>query len=152
MYRLKIFAVQWLAVIAVLMACNLVYHAYFNTYTAADLEYAHTYAAETLALSEEMAAKGEALAARSPQAAGEYFLDGERIFSELKYAAVHLKGRQAEDFVYVFVLLEEWCRLSAEAAGRPEDADTRLRAACYLSTAQSELKFIRTKQYGSINW
>jgi len=151
MYRLKIFAIQWLLVVAVLMACSLLYQAYWSGYTAEDIDYAHTCAAETLALTERMAAQAEALGARSPQAAGEYFLDGERVFSELKYAAVHLKGQLAEDFVFVFVLLEEWCRLSAEAADKPQEPELRRKAAGYLAEARAELMLIKTKQYGGTN-
>lgn len=117
-----------------------------NRYSQEEIDYAHEYAAQMLAVMDQMAAEGEILEGRSDQKF-DYYSNGEEKFDGLKHAALFLKGEMAEDFVYALQLAEDWCRYSTEAALRPTQDNPAKMATARYNQARAELRALMVKQY-----
>lgn len=137
----------WLILALILAAVSYLLGPYLNTCRDDDVAYAREYAGEMLLLLEQISLKAENFA--GTQAAAAYYLDAADELDRRKQAAVHLRGELAEDFVYAFAWAEEWCRESAAALSRPQDAAARRRAVAARDRARKEFTAIRSKDYKS---
>jgi hypothetical protein len=118
-----------------------------NIYSEDEVTFGRQYAGQLLEEMERVAAGARQI---DPQEHGhlcDYYLDGEEKFRELKSAATHLKGEQAEDFVYALALAEAWCKQAAEAAYRPANTQAKVQAELRYKQAREELLAIQRKEY-----
>ena len=137
--------IGWLLLILLLTAASYITSPYLGVLGDDDTAFAREYAGEMLGLLEQISVEADKLAA-SPTA-GNYYLDAADELGRRKQAAVHLKGDLAYDFVYAFACAEQWCRSSADALHRPQDAAEPRRAREALARARAEFVAIGSRDY-----
>ena len=118
-----------------------------NIYSEEEIVYGREYADELLIKIDDVQRGAVGLGVVSRTKLCDYYLDGQDAFRDLKSAAVHMKGEQGEDFVYVLALAEDWCRNAAEAAYRPGNTEAKKAAEMRYHQARAELMQIRSKEY-----
>lgn len=137
--------IGWLFILFLLTAASYISRPYLGVLNDDDKAFAREYAGEMLVLLEQMSVEADKLA--GTPAAGGYYLDAADELSRRKQAAVHLKGDLAYDFVYAFACAEEWCRSSADALRRPQDAAAPRRAREAFARARTEFAAIGSRDY-----
>ena len=145
-------AILYLLIVGLsLSGMSYVYQQFPLVYTAEDTRFASSYATEMLAVIEGMQRHASELNNRTKPTACDFFLDGQDRFYQEKHAAVHYKREIAEDFVYAFVLAEDWCRYAARAAYDRQDTESRQLAEARYRKAWREFQSIKNKDYTQLN-
>jgi hypothetical protein len=142
---MKVTIIGWLLLVLLLTAISHILGPYAGNVNDDDAAFAREYAGEMLHHLEQIAIEADKHAGAG--AAADYYRDAADELSRRKQAAVHLKGDLAYDFVYAFACAEEWCRASADALSRPQDAAAPRRAGEALARARAEFAAIGRKDY-----